>query len=116
MTRYVQKGEAVDYRPTEAVAAGDGNALLRGKRVAIRQDQVHIPGDGNAVGNDNIAIDYIPGSVGKRTSPFFSGGCDHCGAITACRVPVLIQILYLLSRQGGGGEQGQRHGQRQQQG
>ena len=33
MTRYVQKGEAVDYRPTEAVAAGD--VIVQGSLVGV---------------------------------------------------------------------------------
>lgn len=33
MTRYVQKGEAVDYRPAEAVAAGD--VVIQGSLVGI---------------------------------------------------------------------------------
>ena len=33
MTRYVQKGEAVDYRPTEAVAAGD--VIVQGSLVDV---------------------------------------------------------------------------------
>ena len=33
MTRYVQKGEAVDYRPTENVAAGD--VIVQGSLVGV---------------------------------------------------------------------------------
>ena len=33
MTRYVQKGEAVDYRPAEAVAAGD--VIVQGSLVGV---------------------------------------------------------------------------------
>ena len=33
MTRYVQKGEAVDYRPSEAVAAGD--VIVQGSLVGV---------------------------------------------------------------------------------
>ena len=33
MTRYVQKGDAVDYRPTEAVTAGD--VIVQGSLIGV---------------------------------------------------------------------------------
>jgi len=67
------------------------DTALSGKGVAIRQNQVDIAGDGDAVGNFHIAVDNIPAAA-----PFSRLVINHGDIVRSLFLAVFVQIFHII--------------------
>ena len=97
----------------QAFAGGNSDALLRGQRSAVAENQVDIAISGNELADGGVFADYIP-ARGKLNG--FVGALNG-GVAPRQRLLVAVFVQVLDTRTGDGGHrgQGQHHDQRQQQ-
>ena len=112
-------GLAVDG---EAVVLLHLDAAVDGEGAAVRQDQVHVAGDGDALVDGHIAAGHIPAAggaavPGDRGFVNGSAGIDgFCLFRHHAAVPAPLNVPNrVLRRQGGGGQQRQAQGQNAEQ-
>ena len=63
----------------QAVATGDVDALAGGQLTPVRQDEIHVAGDGDAGVNINLALHNVPAAVRIAAGPCgAAGGHGNC--------------------------------------